>query len=344
MNRRQWGEAHESVGGSGEYYWVCGNWMLFNGSLFGNDGSIPRKKEKMPVDGHSVVALVAPRLVFLNGGTDTPPGNGDAWQDPQGMYLAGVNATPVYNLLGRKGLVIPDGTVFTSGPNEPFGGTPPFNVAFSSGHVGWRRHTEGHTDVPDLPAFVAFASRFFNDVTPPVLGLPNNLTVVATSAAGAAVNFSALATDEVDDQVPVSVSRPSGSVFPIGTTTVTASASDISGNAARDTFTITVTPVNVTQSGYVLNRRLGVVVQQITVTNALSTPLSGPVALVLDNLSSNTVLTNRSGVTADGSPYLLISNGAMAAGATINVTLQFATPASGGITYSSHTTYGNSAQ
>jgi len=50
-------------------------------------------------DGHSLVALCAPRLVFLNGGSD-----GDAWQDPRGMWLAGANANPVYHLIGRQGL------------------------------------------------------------------------------------------------------------------------------------------------------------------------------------------------------------------------------------------------
>src|SRR6202012_2529575 len=69
--------------------------------------------------------------------------------------------------------VIPAGTVFTSNPtgygtvsDESIGGTPPINVAFIDGTVGYRRHSQGHTDVPDWPVFVTFASKDMNDVRP----------------------------------------------------------------------------------------------------------------------------------------------------------------------------------
>jgi hypothetical protein len=78
------------------------------------------------------------------------------------------------------------------------------------------------------------------DTTPPVLTLPGNMTVAATSSSGAVVNFTATATDNIDGGVPVTLSHASGSVFPIGTTNVTASATDSSGNTSNGSFTITV--------------------------------------------------------------------------------------------------------
>jgi hypothetical protein len=79
-----------------------------------------------------------------------------------------------------------------------------------------------------------------NDTTPPVLNLPDDKIVEATSAAGAVVTFSATASDEVSGTVPVALSHASGSVFPLGTTTVQASATDEFGNTATGSFTITV--------------------------------------------------------------------------------------------------------
>jgi hypothetical protein len=114
------------------------------------------------------MSLIAPRVVLTNGGTDTPPGFGDAWTDPRGMYLAGAVASQVWNHLGWPGQIIPTGTVFTSGPGESIGGTPPIDVAFIEGNVGWRRHSEGHTPRPDWPAFMQLASRYFNDNRPVV--------------------------------------------------------------------------------------------------------------------------------------------------------------------------------
>ena len=66
------------------------------------------------------------------------------------------------------------------------------------------------------------------------------ITVEATSAAGASVTFQATATDVVSGNLPVSYSINPGSTFPLGTTTVTASATDAAGNTATGTFTVTV--------------------------------------------------------------------------------------------------------
>ncbi|HET9443145.1 MAG TPA: HYR domain-containing protein, partial [Acidimicrobiales bacterium] len=89
------------------------------------------------------------------------------------------------------------------------------------------------------------ASRSFGvtirDTTPPKLNTPSDITVMATSAAGATVTYQATATDDVDDGVQASCSPASGSTFAAGATTVTCNASDRYGNAATPkTFKVTV--------------------------------------------------------------------------------------------------------
>lgn len=77
------------------------------------------------------------------------------------------------------------------------------------------------------------------DTTPPVLTLPGDQTVEATSAAGAVVTFVTSATDLVDGSVAVVCTPPSGSTF-LGTTTVSCTATDAHGNLAAGSFTVTV--------------------------------------------------------------------------------------------------------
>jgi hypothetical protein len=78
------------------------------------------------------------------------------------------------------------------------------------------------------------------DTTAPALALPADLTAEATSASGAIVTFGAAAHDLVSGDVAVTLTPPSGSLFALGTTTVTASATDAAGNTATGTFTVTV--------------------------------------------------------------------------------------------------------
>jgi HYR domain len=78
------------------------------------------------------------------------------------------------------------------------------------------------------------------DKTPPALQLPKDMTVEATSAAGAAVTFPASASDLVDGQVPITCTPPSGATFALGATQVSCTATDKAGNNATGTFTVTV--------------------------------------------------------------------------------------------------------
>lgn len=78
------------------------------------------------------------------------------------------------------------------------------------------------------------------DTTPPDLNLPADITKEATGPSGAAVNFSASASDLVDGSVAVDCDHSSGATFPLGTTTVHCSAGDAHGNSANGSFSITV--------------------------------------------------------------------------------------------------------
>lgn len=79
------------------------------------------------------------------------------------------------------------------------------------------------------------------DTEVPVIAQPANMTVEAISAAGATVNFTVTANDNVDGNFAATCSPASGSTFPLGDTTVTCNASDRAGNNATPvTFTVTV--------------------------------------------------------------------------------------------------------
>ena len=80
------------------------------------------------------------------------------------------------------------------------------------------------------------------DTTGPVVAVPPDRTVTATSAAGATVTYAApTATDLVDGTVAATCDRASGSVFPLGSTTVTCTAKDQAGNTGTGSFTVLVT-------------------------------------------------------------------------------------------------------
>lgn len=135
LHRRNAGEIVENVAGSNEYHWMAGNFIKYAGPLTWND---------MPVDAHELVAMCAPRPVFISAGE-----KGDGWQDARGMFMGGVGAGPVYKLLGKKDLGT---TVF-----------PPVQTALVDGEVAFRQHTAGHTPVPNWPTFIAYADQYFGE-------------------------------------------------------------------------------------------------------------------------------------------------------------------------------------
>ena len=131
--RRNFGEQIGNIAGTGEYHWMAGNFLKYAGPLTEND---------LPVDAHELIALSAPRPVFIGAGAT----NGDGWVDAKGMFLATVAAGPVYKLLGKKDL---GGAEF-----------PPIETALIDGDLGFRQHSGGHTPAPNRPTFLTFASRY----------------------------------------------------------------------------------------------------------------------------------------------------------------------------------------
>jgi hypothetical protein len=135
IHRRNWGELVENVAAPNEYHWMAGNFLKYAGPLNWND---------MPVDSHELVALCAPRPVFISGGAT----NGDGWVDAKGMFMAAAGAGPVYKLLGRKDMGTTD--------------FPAMETPLIDGDVAFRQHAGGHTPAPNWPTFITFASRYMN--------------------------------------------------------------------------------------------------------------------------------------------------------------------------------------
>ena len=136
LHRRNFGELLENVAASNEYHWMAGNFLKYAGPLTPND---------LPVDSHELIALCAPRPVFISAGSLE---GGDGWVDAKGMFLAEAGAVPVYELLGKKGL----------GTSE----MPPVETSLVSGDLGFREHNQGHTPGPNWPTFLEFTSRYFS--------------------------------------------------------------------------------------------------------------------------------------------------------------------------------------
>ena len=80
-----------------------------------------------------------------------------------------------------------------------------------------------------------------NDQTAPVITCPTPITVTTpVGSCTAVVTFAVTATDNCAGPVTITSSPASGSIFPIGITTVTSTATDVCGNSSTCTFTITV--------------------------------------------------------------------------------------------------------
>jgi hypothetical protein len=130
LHRHDIGESVDNVCGASEYHWMAGNFLKYAG-----------RWDALPVDQHELIALVAPRPVFVTGGTE------DLWSDPVGEFKACVAAGPVYRLLGKAGL----DTAEMPAPDEEL----------IAGDIAFRLHAGGHTDAPDWPTFLKFADRYF---------------------------------------------------------------------------------------------------------------------------------------------------------------------------------------
>jgi len=144
--RRNFGEGVENLS-TGEYYWMAGNFIKFD-AFEASFGSM--NPGDLPVDSNELIALCAPRLTFISYGL---PEKGDArWLDHEGSWMATVDASRVFALLGAKGLAV-EGDYKTAA-------MPPFNHGLLDGQLAWRQDDGGHTDAPNMKWFIQWADGF----------------------------------------------------------------------------------------------------------------------------------------------------------------------------------------
>ena len=130
LSRRDYGETVDDMAQRFPY-WFNRNFQKWAG-----------RWNEMPVDAHMLIALSAPRPVFVTGGSE------DQWADPVGEFQAEVAAGPVYRLLGRKDL----GTATL----------PPLDTPQITGDLGWYYHKGPHAATAgDWKVFLQFLDKYF---------------------------------------------------------------------------------------------------------------------------------------------------------------------------------------
>ncbi|NND99741.1 MAG: acetylxylan esterase [Pirellulaceae bacterium] len=132
LSRRAIGETIGRINTSFPH-WFCDNYTQYN-----------ENENACPVDQHELLALIAPRAVYVASAT------GDKWADPKGEFLAASHADPVYRLLGTDGM----------GSNVPTFDQVQPDTPIKSGTIGYHLRTGNH-DVTDFDwqQYLDFADR-----------------------------------------------------------------------------------------------------------------------------------------------------------------------------------------
>jgi hypothetical protein len=135
---------------------------------------------------------------------------------------------------------------------------------------------------------------------PPVVTVPADMVVEATGPDGATVTFEVSAMDDKDGPVPATADPPSGVIFPLGGTTVTASATDSDDNTGTATFEITVvdtTPPVITVPANIVAEATSAAGAPVSFTATAADLVDGNVPVVADFPSGTTFPLGRTVVT-----------------------------------------------
>jgi hypothetical protein len=145
-HRRNFGETVENQTAFDAYHWMAGNFIKY-GAAEAKFGA--KTANDIPIDAGELIALCAPRMVFVSYGSaqaGDPP-----WVDQHGGYMASVQAGKVFRLLGVKDLGV--------GDDYQHAQLPPIGTGLLDGSLAWRQHDGGHTDAPNVKYFISWADR-----------------------------------------------------------------------------------------------------------------------------------------------------------------------------------------
>ncbi len=134
LSRRKVGETISDVNTKFPH-WFCTKYNQFNS-----------KEEDLPVDQHMLLALIAPRAVYVASASK------DTWADPKGEFLSMKYAEPAFQLFDLAPLPIEE--------------QPPVNTPVSSVHLGYHMREGGHgLELYDWKQYMNFADTYFPSIS-----------------------------------------------------------------------------------------------------------------------------------------------------------------------------------